>query len=117
MSIVSAVFKRAKQLSKIFCIYYLFIYLFTADNVWYRAVVLEVHESEVKVIYADYGNSEMVPFSRILPIPKHLLLIPFQITRCTLSGKKNKVFHTWLQVVFCWTVQIHVNKSLVPLSF
>lgn len=65
------------------------IYLFTADNNWYRAVVLEVGENEAKVIYADYGNTEMVPFSRILPIHKHLLQIPFQITRCTLTGRKN----------------------------
>lgn len=69
---------------------FLFVFsLFTDDNIWYRAVVLEVGENEAKVIYADYGNSEMVPFSRILPIPKHLLEFPFQITRCTLTGRQN----------------------------
>uniref|UniRef100_A0A672JGL6 Tudor domain containing 1 n=1 Tax=Salarias fasciatus TaxID=181472 RepID=A0A672JGL6_SALFA len=57
-----------------------------SDNTWYRAVVLEVGDAEAKVIYADYGNMETVPFSRILPIPLRLLQLPFQITRCTLLG-------------------------------
>uniref|UniRef100_A0A8C3ALW9 Tudor domain-containing protein 1 n=1 Tax=Cyclopterus lumpus TaxID=8103 RepID=A0A8C3ALW9_CYCLU len=59
------------------------------DNDWYRAVVLEVGENETSVIYADYGNTEKVPFSRILPIPMNLLQLPFQITRCTLTGKEH----------------------------
>ncbi|XP_068610958.1 tudor domain-containing protein 1 [Brachionichthys hirsutus] len=62
---------------------------FSADNNWYRAVVLGVGETEVSVIYADYGNIENVPISRIVPIPMHLLQLPFQITRCTLTGKEN----------------------------
>ncbi|XP_023281805.1 tudor domain-containing protein 1 [Seriola lalandi dorsalis] len=62
---------------------------FSADNNWYRAVVLEVGESEMSVVYADYCNTEKVPFSRILPIPKQLLELPFQITRCTLTGKEH----------------------------
>ncbi|XP_060951274.1 tudor domain-containing protein 1 [Limanda limanda] len=62
---------------------------FSADSTWYRAVVLEAGETELRVIYADYGNTEKVPFSRILPIPGHLLQLPFQITRCTLAGKEH----------------------------
>ncbi|KAM6963471.1 tudor domain-containing protein 1 [Tautogolabrus adspersus] len=62
---------------------------FSADSNWYRAVVLEVGENELSVIYADYGNTEKVPFSRILPITTHLLQLPFQITRCALTGKEH----------------------------
>uniref|UniRef100_A0A3Q3X8T6 Tudor domain containing 1 n=1 Tax=Mola mola TaxID=94237 RepID=A0A3Q3X8T6_MOLML len=62
---------------------------FSADKNWYRAVVLEVGENEMSVIYADYGNTEKVPFSSILPIPKHMLQLPFRITRCTLTGKEH----------------------------
>ncbi|XP_070783515.1 tudor domain-containing protein 1 [Enoplosus armatus] len=62
---------------------------FSADNKWYRAVVLEVGDNDLSAIYADYGNTEKVPFSRILPIPLHLLQLPFQITRCTLTGKEH----------------------------
>ncbi|XP_072312993.1 tudor domain-containing protein 1 [Eucyclogobius newberryi] len=60
---------------------------FTADNNWYRAVILEVRDGEASVIYADYGNSEKVSLSRILPIPASFLQLPFQVTRCTLVGK------------------------------
>ncbi|KAG7227917.1 hypothetical protein INR49_013711, partial [Caranx melampygus] len=62
---------------------------FSADNNWYRAVVLEVGDNDMSVVYADYCNTERVPFSRILPIPKHLLQLPFQISRCTLTGKEH----------------------------
>uniref|UniRef100_A0A3Q3KD09 Tudor domain-containing protein 1 n=2 Tax=Monopterus albus TaxID=43700 RepID=A0A3Q3KD09_MONAL len=62
---------------------------YSADNSWYRAVVLEAAENEMSVIYADYGNTEKVPLSRILPIPMRLLHFPFQIIRCTLSGKEH----------------------------
>ncbi|KAI3365245.1 hypothetical protein L3Q82_010339, partial [Scortum barcoo] len=62
---------------------------FPVDNNWYRAVVLQVGENEVHVIYADYGNTAKVPLSHILPIPMHLLQLPFQITRCTLTGKEH----------------------------
>ncbi|XP_047464892.1 tudor domain-containing protein 1 isoform X2 [Mugil cephalus] len=59
------------------------------DDDWYRAVVLGVDENEVSVIYADYGNREKVPFSRVLPIPAHLLQVPLQITRCALIGREH----------------------------
>ncbi|XP_049420220.1 tudor domain-containing protein 1 isoform X3 [Epinephelus fuscoguttatus] len=62
---------------------------FSADNNWYRAVALEVGDNEMSVIYADYGNSEKVPFSRILPITTNLLQLPFLITRCTITGKEH----------------------------
>ncbi|KAM9716326.1 tudor domain-containing protein 1 [Menidia menidia] len=60
-----------------------------SDNNWYRAVVLEVGENEMSIIYADYGNLEKVPLARILPIPSRLLRLPFQITRCTLVGNEH----------------------------
>ncbi|XP_077358375.1 tudor domain-containing protein 1 [Festucalex cinctus] len=62
---------------------------FTADDIWYRAVVVEVLDEEVAVIYADYGNSENLAVSRILPIPEHLLQLPFKIARCALTGKED----------------------------
>ncbi|XP_055006233.1 tudor domain-containing protein 1 isoform X2 [Boleophthalmus pectinirostris] len=62
---------------------------FSDDNNWYRAVVLEVCDQEASVIYADYGNSEKVSLSDILPIPASFLQLPFQVTRCSLVGKAN----------------------------
>lgn len=60
------------------------------DKNWYRAVMLETSESEASIIYADYGNAERVPYSSIMPIPSHLLQLPFQITRCALTGKATR---------------------------
>ena len=71
------------------------LFFFPADSNWYRAVVLEAGEKELSVIYADYGNTEKVPSSRILPIPGHLLQLPFQITRCTLDGTYTALYSSF----------------------
>uniref|UniRef100_A0A3P9MK51 Tudor domain-containing protein 1 n=1 Tax=Oryzias latipes TaxID=8090 RepID=A0A3P9MK51_ORYLA len=62
---------------------------FSVDKIWYRAIILEVGEAEMSVVYADYGNSEKVPVSQILPIPTRLLQLPFKIIRCTLAGNEH----------------------------
>ncbi|XP_068162272.1 tudor domain-containing protein 1 [Antennarius striatus] len=100
---------------------------FSADNNWYRAVVLEVGETEVSVIYADYGNTEKVPISRILPIPMHLLQLPFQITRCSLTGKErfpakrpeeiNQIFQSLLSKgVFATTESFDGSANVISLA-
>lgn len=58
------------------------------DDKWYRALVLGINVSEVKVVYADYGNVEMLPFSRLRPITAPYLQLPFQILKCSLAGNK-----------------------------
>ncbi|XP_014012541.2 tudor domain-containing protein 1 isoform X3 [Salmo salar] len=62
---------------------------FSGDKNWYRAVFLETTATEASVIYADYGNSEKLPFASILPIPTEFLELPFQIARCALTGKEH----------------------------
>ncbi|XP_063163880.1 tudor domain-containing protein 1-like [Candoia aspera] len=59
---------------------------FSGDDSWYRAVVLGINVSKVKVVYADYGNTEMLPFSRLQPITAPYLQLPFQILKCSLAG-------------------------------
>ncbi|XP_023652742.2 tudor domain-containing protein 1 isoform X2 [Paramormyrops kingsleyae] len=59
---------------------------FSGDKKWYRAVVLEVGDSEAKVVYADYGNTERVPLSGLQPITSAHLDPPFRIVRCALTG-------------------------------
>ncbi|XP_051002804.1 tudor domain-containing protein 1 isoform X5 [Acomys russatus] len=59
---------------------------YTSDNFWYRAIVLETSDSSVKVLYADYGNMETLPLSRVQPIAARHLELPFQILRCSLDG-------------------------------
>lgn len=59
---------------------------YTGNNHWYRAIVLDLLESTVRVAYVDYGNVENLQFSRLLPIKASLLELPFQIIRCSLEG-------------------------------
>ncbi|XP_063100841.1 tudor domain-containing protein 1 isoform X2 [Cavia porcellus] len=59
---------------------------YTSDDFWYRAVVLETSGSDVKVLYADYGNIETLPLSRVQPITANHLKLPFQIIKCSFEG-------------------------------
>ncbi|XP_037660722.1 tudor domain-containing protein 1 [Choloepus didactylus] len=59
---------------------------YTSDDFWYRAIVLEASDAEVKVLYADYGNIETLPLSRVQPISASHLELPFQIIKCSLEG-------------------------------
>nr|XP_021486660.1 tudor domain-containing protein 1 [Meriones unguiculatus] len=59
---------------------------YTSDDFWYRAVVLETSDSDVRVLYADYGNIEMLPLSRVQPVSARHLELPFHIIRCSLEG-------------------------------
>ncbi|NXN58327.1 TDRD1 protein, partial [Rynchops niger] len=59
---------------------------FSGDGCWYRALVLKASESVVKVLYADYGNTETLPLSEVLPITDSYLKLPFQTILCSLAG-------------------------------
>ncbi|NWR58385.1 TDRD1 protein, partial [Bucorvus abyssinicus] len=59
---------------------------FSGDGHWYRALVLQASQSVVKVLYADYGNTETLPLSKVLPITDYYLKLPFQTIMCSLAG-------------------------------
>ncbi|XP_009584921.1 PREDICTED: tudor domain-containing protein 1-like, partial [Fulmarus glacialis] len=59
---------------------------FSGDGRWYRALVLKASQSVVKVLYADYGNTETLPLSKVLPITDSYLKLPFQTITCSLAG-------------------------------
>ncbi|XP_014381318.1 tudor domain-containing protein 1 isoform X1 [Alligator sinensis] len=59
---------------------------FSGDGHWYRAVALQVSPSDVKVVYGDYGNTETLRFSKVMPITACHLKLPFQIIKCSLAG-------------------------------
>ncbi|XP_053305863.1 tudor domain-containing protein 1-like [Spea bombifrons] len=56
------------------------------DGCWYRAIVLDTSLSTAKVAYADYGNTEDLPFSSLLPITENFLDPPVPIVKCALAG-------------------------------
>ncbi|XP_061857202.1 tudor domain-containing protein 1 [Colius striatus] len=59
---------------------------FSGDGCWYRALVLKASQSVVEVLYVDYGNTETVPLSRVLPITDSYLKLPFLTIICSLAG-------------------------------
>ncbi|NXN16658.1 TDRD1 protein, partial [Indicator maculatus] len=59
---------------------------FSGDGRWYRALVLNVSQSLVKVLYADCGSTATLPFSKVLPITDFYLKLPFQTITCSLAG-------------------------------
>ncbi|OWK56978.1 Tudor domain-containing protein 1 [Lonchura striata] len=59
---------------------------FSGNGNWYRAVVLEDFQSAVKVLYGDYGSTETLPLSKVLPITDTYLKLPFQTITCSLAG-------------------------------
>ncbi|XP_056350433.1 tudor domain-containing protein 1 isoform X1 [Oenanthe melanoleuca] len=59
---------------------------FSGNGNWYRAVVLEASQSAVKVLYGDYGSTETLPLSKVLPIADSYLKLPFQTIACSLAG-------------------------------
>ncbi|XP_068114108.1 tudor domain-containing protein 1 isoform X2 [Hyperolius riggenbachi] len=60
---------------------------FTEDGNWYRASVVG-HSSKDSVVvgYLDFGNTETLHVSRLLPIDKDLLVTPFLAFQCGLAG-------------------------------
>lgn len=62
---------------------------FTADDTWYRAKVMKVQDNnEFKVQYVDYGNSEVIPASRIRKLAPELNKLPHQATEAVLAFLK-----------------------------
>ncbi|KAF9415074.1 hypothetical protein BGZ94_000197 [Podila epigama] len=63
---------------------------FTEDNQWYRAkVIRNVPESKsVEVIYVDYGNAEVIPLTRVVPLPSQFNSLPQQAQEAVLSYVK-----------------------------
>lgn len=60
---------------------------FSADNTWYRAVILSEHpDKEYDVQYVDFGNGEKVPVSRMRPMTEELAAFPINGIKCCLAG-------------------------------
>ncbi|XP_069559145.1 tudor domain-containing 6 [Brachyistius frenatus] len=60
------------------------------DSDFYRATVAEVEETQLKVFFVDYGNTEVVDRSNIRTLPAELKKLPRLALKCTLAGVKPK---------------------------
>jgi hypothetical protein len=62
---------------------------YTEDDLWYRAQVSEVVTTDplqARVLYVDYGTSEVIGLDRMKPFPAELASLPKQAFKCTIVG-------------------------------
>lgn len=61
--------------------------LYLEDQIWYRAVILSLHDNKIKVQYVDYGNCETVDISCLKLLSEELIsCLEAQALLCCLTG-------------------------------
>ncbi|XP_070782407.1 tudor domain-containing 6 [Enoplosus armatus] len=60
------------------------------DGDFYRATVAEVGETQIKVFFVDYGNTEVVERSNIRNLPDKFKKLPCLSLKCALAGIRPK---------------------------
>lgn len=54
---------------------------FTVDNTWYRAEIINIipQSKKAEVQYVDFGNKEIIPFSKIRQLAKEFIRFTIQV--------------------------------------
>ena len=86
---------------------------YSADDLWYRAVVTTVQKSDAEVCFVDYGNSELVPFSRLKQLNPEFAKLPAQATPCCLVEIAPTSGTDWSEEVVERLFELVDGKSLV----
>lgn len=85
--------------------------LFTLDNTWYRARVLECPKpGEIVVQYVDFGNCELVTPDKIRSTKEEFFGLPAQAVKLSLANVR-PACHVWNHEAVEWLKHI-VNKKL-----
>uniref|UniRef100_A0A3Q3WF60 Tudor domain-containing protein n=1 Tax=Mola mola TaxID=94237 RepID=A0A3Q3WF60_MOLML len=85
--------------------------LFSTDNQWYRALVMERLDDAFHVVFIDYGNETDVAVKNVRPLPESLLDMAPQAFLCSLNGFsdskgswddefKSQHFHIFYNIIF-----------------
>ena len=62
--------------------------LFSADSQWYRAKVQSLAVNTVKVLFVDYGNTEVINHKELKCMDSKYLKLPVQAIECSLDLSK-----------------------------
>lgn len=65
------------------------IALYSEDQLWYRAEVLNKTEDKVSLFFVDYGDKSQVKLSNVRPITPEMIKNPVQAFLCELEGFKS----------------------------
>lgn len=81
------------------------------DGDFYRATVAEVGETQIKVFFVDYGNTEVVDRSNIRTLPDEFKKLPRLSLKCTLAGIRPKDGR-WTQSACDFLIKAVTDKAL-----
>ncbi|XP_006798895.1 tudor domain-containing protein 6-like [Neolamprologus brichardi] len=85
--------------------------LYSDDNQWYRAQVIEKADTSLHVVFIDYGNESQVDISNIRSLPQTLLEKAPQAFLCCLNGFKESE-ESWDDTVYDDFFNLVINKPL-----
>lgn len=68
---------------------------FKDDGALYRAQILSASDTKVKVLFVDYGNTQICRPVELFPIPASLAATPGQAIHCSLAGATHSKPISW----------------------
>uniref|UniRef100_A0A8C6M2D9 Tudor domain-containing protein n=1 Tax=Nothobranchius furzeri TaxID=105023 RepID=A0A8C6M2D9_NOTFU len=85
--------------------------LFSQDDQWYRAQVMQKEGETLRVLFVDYGNEAEVDIKNVRALPKSLMEMSPQAFLCRLSGfEKSK--GSWDDTAYDEFYKLLVDKPL-----
>ncbi|XP_067126262.1 LOW QUALITY PROTEIN: tudor domain-containing protein 15-like [Centruroides vittatus] len=86
---------------------------YSVDNLWYRAVLLEVVDEKLQLLFVDYGNIEIVNYEDTRRMKLQFVKMPVQAIHCKLSGLAEQ---TWSIDVIQELLKILPQQCLITVQ-
>ena len=92
---------------------------YSVDSAWYRAVVTDVLSAgEVRVLFIDYGNTDVVSVSTDLKqLHQNFHTKPPFVFHCALEGLRQRPAENWSDEVKMRFIELTVTEDEVPAVF
>uniref|UniRef100_A0A3Q3WR78 Tudor domain-containing protein n=1 Tax=Mola mola TaxID=94237 RepID=A0A3Q3WR78_MOLML len=81
------------------------------DGYFYRVTVAEVDDTQIKVFFVDYGNTEVVDRCNIHTLPDEFKNLPCLALKCTLAGIRPK-YRAWSESAREFFIKAVTDKTL-----